>query len=295
MSKKRLSLLSIRDGVVRTPDTGYILACDPELEEREVAHANQFRWKAGSFSEGSLNFNAHTCCVISVPDVALVMLAGFGEYGITTSKSKEAGNIFDGQAKRKEYGAFRVVTNIGGKAYAAGLRGMVYRLDEIVKWTRIDKGLPSSFDITAIDGFDHNEIYAAGYSGALWRFDGKRWSQIELPTNVNLTALKCAGDGSVYVGGYDGVLLKGRDDTWEFVAEDATKETLWDIEWFEGRLYVSTMSFLYILSDEGLELVDFDDDPPDSCYHLSKCDGVMWSIGADDIMSFDGRGWTRII
>jgi hypothetical protein len=295
MGQHPLVNLSIRGGTVRQPSVGYILACDPGLEERGIPHAKQFKWNAGTLTEGALNFNAYSCCLVSVPETALVMLAGFGEYGITTHHAKLAGNIFGDQARRERYGAFRVVTAIGGKAYAAGLRGMVYMLDDIVKWVPIDRGLPNSFDIAALDGFDGSDIYAAGYHGALWHFDGRDWSELDAPTNGNLTAVKCAGDGNVYAAGYDGVLIRGRGRMWDVIATDQVLENIWDLDWFEGELYASSMSFLYVLKKTQLELVNFDEDQPDTCYHLSTATGVMWSIGARDIMSFDGRMWTRIV
>ncbi len=55
------------------------------------------------------------------------------------------------------------------------------------------------------------------------------------------------------------------------------------------------MLFVYQLKKGGLELVLFDGDPPETCYHLSAAKGVMWSIGASDVMSFDGKEWTRIL
>lgn len=295
MGQKDISDLSIRAGAVRLPDTGYILACDTEKEEKEIPHTYTFTWRSGKFEQGSLNFDAHTTCIVSKPGPAWVMLAAFGEYGITTPKGKFAGNIFDGSSEGEKYGAFRVVTAIDGKAYAAGHSGMVFRLDKFIHWVPIDSGLPNSFKITALDGYNGDNIYAAGYDGELWHYDGKRWTRIDLPTNVNLTAVKCAGDGYVYVSGYDGILLRGKEQTWDFIAKDNTTQTFWDIEWFEDCLYISTMLFLYRLKENDLEQVQFDGDPPDTCYHLSAAKGVMWSIGGSDIMSFDGRNWTRVV
>ena len=188
-----------------------------------------------------------------------------------------------------------MVTNIAGKAYAAGLGGIVYRLDEFLKWVPMDKGLPTSLNIEAIDGFDDGDIYAVGDAGALWRFDGRKWSNCDLPTNVNFNAVKCAGDENIYVAGNDGCLLCGQPDTWEFLAEDETHETFWDMEWFGGELYLSTISFVYRLQNGKLELVDFGDHTPDTCYQLSAAKGFMWSIGARDVMKFDGKTWTRIV
>jgi hypothetical protein len=295
MADKFPAELSIRDAVVRESDSGFILAGDPELEADDIPHTNVFRWKAGAFTSGPLNFNAKTCCFAHRPRLALVMLDGRGNFGITTKDDKLAGNIFQGTPDRKDYGAFEVVTAIEGKAHAAGSAGMVYRLDDIVKWVPIDKGVPEDFDISAIDGFNGSDIYAVGYAGAAWHFVDGAWSELDLPTNVNLTAVKCAGDGKVYIAGFDGLLIRGRSTSWEIIAQDETTETIWDLEWFEKELYVSTMLYVYRLKDGELELVDFGDDTPQSCYHLSAAEGVMWSIGAEDIMSFDGKTWTRVV
>src|SRR5438552_451154 len=132
MKQKLLSGLSIRSGVVRQPDVGYLLACDPKMEEEEILHTKTYTWKAGRMNEGSLNFSAHSCCIISHPEPAWVMVAGHGEYAVTSKNSKCAGNIFDCDSNRKKYGAFRSVTDIAGRAHAVGGRGMVYRLDGLI-------------------------------------------------------------------------------------------------------------------------------------------------------------------
>ena len=75
MSEQALEGLTIRTGVVRDVATGYILACDPQLEEDEVPHTRVFKWSGGTLRGGNLNFNAHTCCIVSEPQFAVVMLA----------------------------------------------------------------------------------------------------------------------------------------------------------------------------------------------------------------------------
>ncbi len=48
------------------------------------------------------------------------------------------------------------------------------------------------------------------------------------------------------------------------------------------------MRALYTLTDRGLVPVDFGDDEPASCYRLTSAEGVLWSVGPDDVFSFDG-------
>ena len=88
--------------------------------------------------------------------------------------------------------------------------------------------------------------------------------------------------------------MKGRDQSWQLVQHEATQADFWDVEWFSGQLFVSTMMLLYTLRDQTLTPVDFGDDPPATTYHLDAIEGEMISVGAKDVMAFDGTKWTRI-
>ncbi|MBX9400795.1 hypothetical protein K4L06_05680 [Lysobacter sp. BMK333-48F3] len=36
------------------------------------------------------------------------------------------------------------------------------------------------------------------------------------------------------------------------------------------------------------------DDAPSIFFHLDAHDGILWTVGAEDILQFDGRQWERI-
>lgn len=293
-----LNNLLIRTAVVRRLDLGFIYACEPQKEEEDIPHTIIYKWKDGVFSHVACNYNAHTACMIKYPEVGLLNASEQGFYAVETRSGVMSGDIIDNSQpppQKRRLGGFRSLSEIRGKAYAVGLRGMVYRLDDLKIWTRIDDGLPDNFDIQAIHGFDASDIYAVGHDGDLWHYDGKEWAKRDLPTNINLYAVKCAGDNKVYIAGLEGILIRGREDNWELINHEVTENDLWDLEWFEGQLYVSTMHAVYQLNGEDLEPVDFGDDPPKSCYQLSAAKGVMWSNGEYDIMCFDGKTWTRIV
>lgn len=290
--------LQIRTGVVRQSTLGVLLAADPKKEEREELHTHFFKWKTGTFSAGTFNFSAHAACEIREPRPAIVMVASQGEFCVSSSGGIEYGNIFiksQPGSNDERFGSFRSVANVAGRAHAVGLRGMVYRLDEWVRWTRIDEGLPRIFDIEAIHGFEDAELYAVGQRGLMWERTPKKWERRETPTNVHLNAVICAADGTVYVGGCKGVLLRGRHDAWTVIEHEAFTNDIWDLEWFEDKLYVSTQAGVYRLNKEQLERVDFGEDAPQSTHWLSAAEGVLWSIGQRDVMSFDGRRWTRVV
>src|SRR5262249_11807282 len=146
----------------------------------------------------------------------------------------------------------------------------------------------------AIDGFSTDEIYAAGRNGEIWRHDGSRWNRLDSPTDMILTNVCCAGDDNVYVCGRNGTLLRGRDDRWHMIEQQVTNEDFWGLVWYEEKLYLSTVHFVYTFAEGVLEPVDFGADVPRTCFQLSAADGVLWSIGAKDVMSYDGNRWTRV-
>jgi len=296
MTIESVKSLNIRTGLLWKRDFGYLLACDPATEENSP-HAKLFAWNKGQVSESWVKFNAHSICRISSPDRGIVIVSSDGLYAVF-SRTVHVGSIFrESQPAPREqrYGSIRSVSDVDGQAYAVGLRGMVYRLDQLNLWSRIDEGLPATFNAQAIDGFESTEIYAVGSHGELWQFDGRAWVHRDTPTNKNLAAVKCAGDGQVYVGGHDGILLRGRTDSWQVIDQQDVKQDLWDLEWFDGVVYASTLSGVYRLDGFALEEVSFGDDKPETFYQLSSNDGVLWSIGESDVMSFDGAAWTRIV
>jgi hypothetical protein len=89
--------------------------------------------------------------------------------------------------------------------------------------------------------------------------------------------------------------MRGRGDTWAVIDTSGMTDDIWDIEQFDSQIYVSTLANLYLLIDDKLELVDFGEDRPVGCYKLSAAEGIFWSIGERDLMSFDGKAWTRVV
>jgi hypothetical protein len=175
----------------------------------------------------------------------------------------------------------------------------VYRRDGEHSWTAIDRGMRASrksrvCGFEAIDGFSKKEVYAAGYRGEIWRYDGKTWRQVDSPTEYLLSNLLCAGDETAYACGQNGLLLRGRRDRWEIVEHSSTKQDLWGLAWYQGKLYLSSTRQIFTLKKGKLETIRTGKDNPLTAYHLSARDGLLWSIGAKDVMSFNGKKWVRI-
>jgi hypothetical protein len=290
--------LTLRSGVVESPGVGWILAADRALAERERPHAAIFHLQGGTFRRLDVDFSAHSCCLIIEPEPGFVAISTTGRYLVETARGVVQGNIYEDSSPaptRPLYGDFRRVTEIGGKAHAVGHEGMVYRLDSLNAWTRIDEGLPASFNAEVAQGYGLSDIYAAGFRGQLWHFGGANWRQVELPTNSILAAILCIPNSVTYIGGHRGVLLRGLGDSWALVENDDIDD-IWGLAWFAEELYVSTLDGLYRFRDSMLvPIAVVDDDAPASTYQLSVALGVLWSIGENDLFAFDGSAWTRVV
>lgn len=293
--KKPLKGLIIRTAVSRSATGGFIFAEDPK---NETPHTLIFKYVNSEFVETRANFSAHSSTLISNPEPGLIMIGGSGTYSSVLASGTKSADLFD-QAlpapSRPRITGIRSVSTVDGKAYAVGLRGMAYRFDKTSQWTRVDEGLPETFDAQACHGLCESELYVVGRDGAMFVFNGKNWSQCNSPTTATLTTVKCTPNGDVYVAGHGGVILKGNKSKWELLPQPQIDENIWDLEWFKGHLYASTMTNVFQLQGKDLKPIDFGSDSPKSCYQLSACDDVMWSNGEFDVMSFDGNSWSRIV
>jgi hypothetical protein len=274
-----------------------VLCAVDKLSKGDVPHTMLFTRDDGEWLYEPLNWSAVSSCVVEKPKQQL-LAAGPSGLVLVFGQGDQLEEHVLGKTGAVAPGAIREVRDIAGRGWAAGMGYQAYRREKPGRWKRVGAGLPkpkAMHGFESIHGFSESEIYAVGWHGEIWRCDGKKWSPVKSPTQVLLTRVLCAGDGTAYACGQGGVLVAGRRDRWRVIEHDSTSVDLWDLEWFAGRLWVSSSQFIYTLDEGELKLVDFGDDVPDTCYHLSAKDGTLWSIGAKDIMETrDGRRWTRI-
>ena len=292
-----LASLVIRTAAVRSPELGFILACDPKQIALDTDHTIAFRWKAGNFNSGSAKYNAIALSIVEKPEYGVVKISSGGVYSMETVSGIVVSNVFrDATPARssKRYGDLRTIRTIDQRAYVAGFEGMVYRLDGPKRWIRIDEGLPESFDIEDVAGFNDDELYAVGFRGEAWIRLKQMWEPLNIGVNKVLSTVHCTADGNVFIAGHQGLLVRGRFTKWEVLPQEIN-EDIWDLAWFNGQLYASTLFGLFRLVNDQLEPVDFGVDKPQTTQRLSIAPGILWSIGSNDLMSFDGQRWTRIV
>ena len=290
MSKKALKSRVYTDGVARYRDLLYVMSKDKKLLEREVSHSSVVALDGEEWVNVIDAPWDSTAIAIALPTKKMVLVGEDGQVLTYVGGDSEKEQI------KPQPRMIRRAKAIDGCVHACGVGREVFRRAGERVWQSMHATKPKPNEkvgFEAIDGFSQKEIYAVGWRGEIWQFDGAVWVHCGSGlTNLILTSVCCAENDVVYVAGQQGILIRGRRDTWEIVQWDDEFDTdFWDVLWFKKELYLATMTGLYTLKDDQLVPVEFDDTVDPTCYRLSTAEGVLWSIGASDVMSFDGKRW----
>lgn len=121
------------------------------------------------------------------------------------------------------YGYLNSLKEINGALYACGGGGQIYKrgkngwrdiAGKLRKQSPIPKAnlalntLEIGDDISDIDGYSEDNIYAAGRDG-IYHFDGKLWSEVDISTDEIIMSISCAPDGVIWACGFNGAILRG--------------------------------------------------------------------------------------
>lgn len=279
-------------GAARFSYLVYLVIQDKALTERSVDHCRLIAFQRGELAHiADRNWNTTAICVVKKPSEKMVAISEYGDV-LTYVKGVTTEELIQPRPT--------VVRNVGvvdGIALACGMRREVFMRVREAEWIAIPAPVPAPQEnagFEAICGFSMAEVYAVGWDGEIWQWNGEKWVERPSPTNLILTGICCGEDGRVYVCGQGGTLIRGRNETWEIISTADAMTDFWDLCWFNGALYIASMTMLFRLIDDRLEAVDFGSDPPRTCGRLSSAQGVLWSVGASDVFSYDGATWTRV-
>lgn len=227
----------------------------------------------------------------------VIALSPYGDYweleSITTKQDVGKIASFKGNLRR--------LAAVDGKFLACGMDRTALRRTKTGLWTSFGPGPlkedPEVVGFEDIDGYSATELYAVGWGGEIWWYDGKKWRRVDSPTSAILTSMTCAPDGMVYVVGHDGVMLRGRQDQWELI-ETGRAENLKDVAHLNAKIYVCTDFALFTLQESGLVAeTDFAPagDRPATCLHLLESSGELVSLGTKDVFVKRDAAWQRLV
>ena len=279
-------------GAARWRDLVYILSKGKALVDEDIAHTSLIGVYQGKWASNvNTDWDSTAIAVAKKPAEKVVFLGEDGDVCTYVSGTSDKEEIKPAPV------LIRNAKTVDGLVHACGMRRQVYKRVAERQWVDISAPFSKPEEeagFEAIDGYTLKELYAVGWKGEIWQYNGTKWTNRTSPTNVILCAVCCGADGSVYVGGRDGVLIRGRNASWQIIElEEDIDVDIWDLCWFEEKLYIATISTLYTLNGNRLDEVDFGSVEVSSCYSLTEAQGVLWSIGNQDVLSFDGKTWQR--
>ena len=298
---------SFRDVCAYTKEKAFFVAGYDKAAKSDLPGSGLFVW-VGHWQSEAIPLDGTSIAAATFPLISLLIMGVDGRVFRWASGPASEEVIDSSENGPQNYGDLREIRTIDERSYIVGMRRTVYRCDGVKNWIRIDQGVRCSEDdesdagFNSIHGFNESDIYAVGWDGEIWHWNGRKWNQKESPTNLALFRVVCSQDNQVYCCGQNGTIIFGREDTWDIMEHDETDETFWGATWFKGNLYLSTSNGIFILKKANLEPVEIKPKnnieiviEPNNCfYRLDANDEVLWSIGEKMVIfSEDGNYWNE--
>jgi hypothetical protein len=216
--------------------------------------------------------------------------------GITGIQLEQIPDAGTGPGK---FGYVNKLALIDNEMYVCGHGRQVY-VSRNGGWQHHDHGIlvsptEASVGFESIDGYAADGLYAVGLDGEIWFFNGNTWRQCISPTNVDLNEVRCIDKDKVCVCGQYGTVLIGSLDDWSIISNEEFHQHLWGVDEFDGEIYVAGFGGIARLNGVRLEVIETGLGRVIPGYRLRSKDGLLWSIGNDDILCFDGSNWTEVI
>jgi len=299
MRNKYVQQGSYINGCPTGPESGWIVMVMDDVAAKEIDHSAFLSWDRPLMSPRFMKM-FRTVFAGQMSDGSLIFVGDNG-HCVSVAPAGQAIDEFvsDGPDSPKNTGHLRSATIVGTRVIAVGMQRQVYVRSETGQWSAARAGLPpfgegdtSGFE--AVAAVSPTEVYAAGWGGEIWRFDGARWHRIDSPTNRIITALGVDDKGLVYGCGRNGLLLSGQAGNWKVLSDIRCPDDLWTIAPHAGRVFAAGLLRMYCIEDGNISLVELDAIDANSFGVLNSNNGNLWSIGAKDVISYDGTSWSRI-
>ncbi|MCG8018515.1 MAG: hypothetical protein JAY97_20090 [Candidatus Thiodiazotropha sp. 'RUGA'] len=290
------------DGCVIEHDFIYFAAKVKSVDPNEYDFSRMFYQDRENWIHHDLNWDVVSCCLLPERGEArrkYCALSMQGDVELDYPGGPDVEKI-EGAGTYEGVGAVKQIKEIAGTLYVCGDQGQVYKRSAPGKWVHMDEGLldtnisATALDLNGIDGTHEHDIYVVGYHGRIFHRNAAGWSELDSPTNLHLERVCCVSAEEVYICGNEGTLLKGNAEGFSVHRLDGFKEHFWDVEWFNGKLYIASLVGLFVFDGEEIVAVETGLEPDIGGYRLDARDGVLWSFGVDDLAFYDGKKWHRV-
>lgn len=189
--------------------------------------------------------------------------------------------------------ALRVVAN---ELYVCGYGRQVYARRDGT-WGRLSESIltqEEGIGFLDLDGASADSLWAVGWLGEIWHFDGEAWHQEVSPTSAHLTSLRVLPNGEAWACGFGGAVLHRRDGRWALIDPGPYKGNWYGLEVLNGHVYLAGHGRLARVDHGRVVAVETGLSRPFSTHRLHVCDGALWSISENHLVHFDGERWSLI-
>lgn len=281
-------------------DIAYVRAAITDLDSQGIDHATMLRFDGEAWSQYMIPTAGVAHCAIPEDGRTVLTLSPAGVVHVAKPGGFSWETLDDSSDGPNMLRQMRDIRPIQEHVYTVGMGRMVYRRATSGAWTRFDEGLRGSRagieigGFLAVDGCSESHIYATGFKGELWFFNGKRWSQIASPTNMKIERIRVVSPDLAVACGAAGTILRGSGDKWTVVPQDLTKRTFWGLEYFQDAFYLADNKHVYVFDGSALSRMDMGSFGSVTTSRLHAADGVLWSVGEKDIVVFNGVDLRRV-
>ena len=294
--------LSLHSGAVATDGAILVIAVEEEKAEHKIEHAHLLVFDDRGWTHlTALDFSCVRATWRDGRDPCWIVLGVNGQIVTCTRQEATVRTSVFPRAAPGKMGMMCSLRVIGTQVYAVGMRRQVFSADETLSaWTNHSDTLAAWPALGEVDGFecvgglDASRVIVAGWNGEIVVRTQGSWRRADSPTNFILYGVCVSESGEAWAVGQGGILLRGRGDAWEMVDHGAKKEDFWDIAWYRGRLYASTLRSVFSFDDGRATRVDMEEATTYSCYHLSVAGDYLCSVGPYAISLFDGQTWSPV-
>lgn len=289
------------DGLIYGPEKVIAIASSASAEENDIDHAFICHFKDGSWNYWYEEISIIKVCVYDGKNgLTLVEMGTDGDIVVRDSVGYRL-EVLSETERPNRLRPLSDIRQVGGYLYVTGMRRQVFRraISDSV-WRKSDEGAfvtSQSREVAgflSIDGFSEDDIYAVGYNGQIWRFNGKMWHEVSSPTNLRLESVRCIGNKVIAVGD-EGVIISGRGDIWSVVEQNIFDEVFTDVECCFGRTFIATeLGMLFSL--EGGELLpqELDVTGEITTGQLHSNGDYLLSVGERNLLVFNGISWKSL-
>lgn len=288
--------MTIVDGVVRNVDL--LGVCIVDIRDRLIRPDSSFfavwhnnKWTAGK----SIPYRVVGLGTIGNPANHFILLGENGEISILGGGRDDTEQII-----RDINLPLTTIVNMGVRVYVIGMGRQVYIREGENKWISLHGDMLSK-ESEKLVGFQtivqiDNYLYAAGWHGEIWYYNGLQWSNEDSPTNFILSASALTNDGEIIFCGRNGTIVVGETGAWRIVDAGFISDDLWSVVNYKDHLYFSSQSNIYCLKDEDLNQVPIDiEGYRGTHYRLRVVGQYLFSFGEHDILIYDGKEWSRLL